>query len=148
VASISRSHTESNKLHTWYTQNRRTLETKNWDTFRDLVKDRVLGKGWRIQLLRNFFTYSQGTAVLEDYFQRVEALKFTVGRSSNLSDIDDMVYKCRVLFGCRPDLVEKFMRSHKNDQRFIQYDVEEIMSVLRDLEGDGSVPTQAGPATQ
>jgi hypothetical protein len=104
-----------------------------------------LGKGWRIKVLQDFYTYSQGSAKLDDYFQKFEALKFTVARSSNLSEIDDMVYKSRLLFGCRPGLVESFLRAHKNDQQFIDCDVEDIKSTLRDLDSEDSTTPQQQP---
>lgn len=115
VASISTTQTASKSLSTWYTQNRRTLETKNWDTFRDLVKEQALGKGWRIKVLRDFFTFEQKTASLSDYLEGFEELRYTVSRTSNLPEplMTELAFKCHVLFGSRPDLVEKFYGHRK-----------------------------------
>ena len=146
VSSISTVNVESKSLSTWYTQNRRTLETKPWDTFRDQVKDHTLGKGWRIKVLRDFYTHNQGTVILDDYFQKFEDLKFTVARSSKLTEIDEMVYKCHVLFGTRPDFVAKYVRMHKNDQEFLDGAIDDIRTELREYESEAgtTVPLQVG----
>jgi hypothetical protein len=141
VASISTTQTASKSLSTWYTQNRRTIEAKDWDTFRDMLKEHALGKGWRMKVLRDFYTYSQGAVSLDEYFEKFEDLKFTVARTSKVDEIDTMAYKCHVLFGSRPDLIAKFLRMHKNDQHFIDYDVDDIRTRLKDFEEEttGSV---------
>ncbi|KAI3319374.1 hypothetical protein HD806DRAFT_509821 [Xylariaceae sp. AK1471] len=147
ATTISTAHTASKSISTWYTQNRRNLETKDWDTFRDMVKDHALGKGWRIKVLRDFYTYNQGLATVDDYLQKFEDLRFTISRSSKLSEIEDTVYKCHILFGARPDLLAKFMRAHKNDQQFIDYEIEDIRTVLKDFDSDESVPAPVSSTT-
>jgi hypothetical protein len=144
VATISLSNTASRSLSTWYTHNRRTLETKDWDTFRDLLKEHALGKGWRIKVLRDYYICTQGLATLDEYFEKLEELKFTVSRTRNLTEIDDQAYKYHVLFRSRPGLVEKFMRTQKNDQQFIGYGAEDIKSMLKDLDDESSDPAQVG----
>lgn len=144
---ISTAHAASKSVSTWYTQHRRALEKKNWNTFPDMVKDHTLGKRWRFKVLRDFYTYNQGLATLDDYLQKFEDLRFTVSQSSNLTEIDDMVYKCHVLFGARPDLLAKFMRAHKNDKDFIESEIEDIVTELRGFDSDGSVPAQVSTTT-
>jgi hypothetical protein len=132
----------SKSLSTWYNRNRQNLETKDWDSFQNLIKEHALGKGWRIKVLRDFYTYNQGLTTLDDYLEKFEELKFAV-EHSRLGEIDAMVYKCHVLFGSKPSLLEKFIRTHKNDQQFISYDMEDIRTILKDFDGEG-----VGPQTQ
>jgi len=148
VDSLSKTDAAAKSLSTWYTQNRKTLETKDWDTFRDLLKEHALGKGWRLKILKDFYTYAQGDAKLDDYFEKLEELKFTVSRSSKLDPINDKVYKCHVLFGTRLGLLEKFMRSQKNDQQFLEFDVGDVKALLLDYESDSSVPAQISSISQ
>ncbi len=81
---------------------------------------------------------------MDQYFEKLEELKFTVSRTSNLTEIDDQAYKYHVLFRSRPGLVEKFMRTQKNDQQFIGYGAEDIKSMLKDLDDESSDPAQVG----
>jgi len=134
---------DSKPLSTWYTRNRDTLEKKDWDSFQNLVKEHALGNGWRIKVLKDFYTYNQGPAIkLDNYLEKFEELKYAVERSQ-LEEINDMAYKCHIIFGSTPGLVEKFIQKYTDDQKFIGYDVEKIKAKLKKLDGAGSQVPQA-----
>jgi len=139
----------SKPLSTWYTLNRNTLEKTDWDSFQNLVKEHALGNGWRIKVLKDFYTYSQGPAIkLDNYLEKFEELKYTVERSQleENQEINDMAYKCHIIFGSTPGLVEKFVQKYTDDQKFIGYTVEKIKDKLKKLDGAGSITTQVPQA--
>lgn len=141
TASVSRTNEDSKRISTWYTQNRKTLDKDDWDTFRDKVKEHALGKGWRIKVLQEFYTYHQGNASLADYIEKFEELRYTVSRTSKLTKVDTMAYKCHLLFNSRPELVQKFIHEKKNDYQFVNYDIDDITTILRDFDAEIPLPT-------
>ncbi|KAI1318289.1 hypothetical protein F5Y16DRAFT_419063 [Xylariaceae sp. FL0255] len=141
MASVSRTLEDSKRISTWYTQNRRTLDNDDWDTFRDKVKEHALGKGWRIKVLQDFYTYHQGSTSLADYIAKFAELGYTVARTSKLTEVDDTAYKCHLLFNSRPELVQKFINEKKSDQQFIDYDISDITAALQDFDAEVPAPT-------
>ncbi|KAJ8117710.1 hypothetical protein ONZ43_g4148 [Nemania bipapillata] len=141
MASVSRTHEDSKRISTWYTRHRVILDNDDWDTFRDKVKEHSLGKGWRIKVLHEFYTYHQGSASLADYIDKFEELGYAVERSCQLKKVDAMAYKCHLLFNSRPELVQKFMHENKNDEIFVGYGINHIKTILRDLDDEVPVST-------
>jgi hypothetical protein len=136
--SLSRS-APTDKLASWYTENRKRLEDQDWDSFRDAVKDKVLGSGWRLRALKSLYTVAQGTKSLDEYFRALESSRFVISRSSLLNEVEDFEYKCLVLFRARPSLAAQVLKHDLNDYSFLNADVDEVKDHLRQYESGGSI---------
>jgi hypothetical protein len=136
--SLSRS-APTDKLASWYTENRKRLEDQDWDSFRDAVKDKVLGSGWRLRALKSLYTAAQGSKSLDEYFRALESSRFVISRSSLLNEVEDFEYKCLVLFRARPSLAAQVLKHDLNDYSFLNADVDEVKDHLRQYESGGSI---------
>lgn len=137
--SISRT-TPTDKLASWWTTNRTDLEKKKWNDFRDFVKEKALGSGWRVRALQNLYTASQGDQNLEDYFTALDNMKFVISRSSKLPAIETFEFKCHLLFHALPTLATQALKNDIRDSTFASLSVDDIKDQLRKY-GDNSVLT-------
>jgi len=135
------------KLHSWWIENRKTLETKKWDDFRDLIKEKALGSGWRLRALKNLYTASQGSQTLDDYFSALSSMRFIISRSSHLSDkISDFEFKCHLLFQALPSLTTQVLKNDIRDLSFINGSVDDIKDYLRKYESSDATTSSAVPS--
>lgn len=133
----------TNKLHSWWIENRKKLEAKKWDEFRDAVKEKALGSGWRIRALKNLYTASQGARTLEDYFSALDSMRFVISRSSKLPEIEDFEFKCHLLFHAMPSLTAQALKNDIRDLSFIDASVDEIKDHLRKYESEDAATSDA-----
>ncbi|KAF7125931.1 hypothetical protein CNMCM5793_002290 [Aspergillus hiratsukae] len=82
----------SKGLKDWYNVHVLRFQQATWDSFRDEVKDYLMGPTWRLQILKGFFTYAQGSESLDEFFREFSRLRHSISRSSNLRPIDDQTY--------------------------------------------------------
>ena len=139
----------TDKLSSWWTTNRTNLEKKkNWDDFRDSVKEKALGSGWRLRALKNLYTASQGSQNLEDYFTALDDMRFVISRSSKMPDIEDFEFKCHLLFHALPSLTTQSLKNDIRDSTFANTSVDEIKDQLRKYGTDnGDAKTQSPTPT-
>ena len=139
--------TPTDKLSSWWIMNRKNLEKMKWDDFRDSVKDKALGSGWRLRALQNLYTASQGGQNLEDYFATLEQMRFIIDRSSKLPAIEDFEFKCHLLFHALPSLTTQAIENNSRDSTFIDTSIEDIKDWLRKCitssSTDASAPSSA-----
>lgn len=128
--SISKA-TPTDKLSSWWITNRKNLEMRKWDDFRDSVKEKALGSGWRLRALQKLYTASQGSQNLEDYFTALENMKFVIDRSSKLPDIGDFEFKCHLLFHALPSIATQALKNDIRDTTFIDTSLDDIKDQLR-----------------
>lgn len=141
AAGNSISHTTpTDKLASWWTTNRTDLEKKKWNDFRDSVKEKALGSGWRVRALQNLYTASQGDQNLEDYFTALDNMRFVISRSSKLPAIETFEFKCHLLFHALPTLTTQALKNDIRDSTFANLSVDDVKDQLRKY-GDNSVNT-------
>jgi hypothetical protein len=84
----------------------------NLDEFRDAIKDKSLGRNWRMRALLDFYSTTQGSTALEHYLS-LEERKFVVDRGDPILDsIIDLVYKYILLSNTTPFA---HVLNHNND---------------------------------
>lgn len=138
--------TTTDKLLSWWTMNRKKLETATWDGFRDSVKEKALGSGWRIRSLKDLYTAVQGSQSLDDYFSSMENTKFVVSRGSKIPEISDFEFKCLLFFRATPHLATQVLKNDLRDLTFLDASVDDIKDYLRKYEsGDPTIPSAIYP---
>ncbi|KAB8231998.1 uncharacterized protein BDW43DRAFT_312614 [Aspergillus alliaceus] len=59
---------DTKTIYDWWTKNRKKLEGKTWNEFRNAVKDKALSKSWRMKALLDFYSTIQGSKGLGGLF--------------------------------------------------------------------------------
>ncbi|KAL4786806.1 hypothetical protein BJX76DRAFT_354807 [Aspergillus varians] len=121
----------TDKLHSWWTMNRRKLESSTWDGFRDAVKDKALGSGWRLRSLKDLYTSAQGVQSLDDYFSALENFRFVLSRASNVPEISEFEFKCHLFFRANPGLAAQVLKNDVRDRSFLNDTVDDVKDYLR-----------------
>lgn len=120
-------------LLSWYNWNATVLENDTWDTFRDEVKDQLLGTTWRLTVLKQFFTYCQDD-IIEAYFKQFWDLRNSMRRSSQLPNVDEQVYNCLLLFRTSPEIYEPFLEDLISAEKLFTMKELELRRMLKKYE--------------
>lgn len=132
---------DTKTIYDWWTKNRKKLEGKTWNEFRDAIKDKALSKSWRMKALLDFYSTTQGSPALEDYLSLLEERKFVIDRGDPvLNPVDDLIYKCLLLSNATPDLVAHVLKHHNDILAFAKADPDDVKDWLRKYDTGGTNP--------
>ncbi|KAF5865063.1 hypothetical protein ETB97_005304 [Aspergillus alliaceus] len=136
-------------LYEWWSRNHTELEKKTWNEFQDAVKDKALGKTWRTEALKAFYTAAtHGSETVDEYSKILEDNKYILEESKTFSmNIDNSVYKYHLLFNAFPERTSKVLKHDAyNDTRLITADLDDVKVWLRNYDDQPHLPGLPGPA--
>ena len=108
----------------------------SWDDFIECLKTRALGRRWRTQALKTFYSIQQDQTDVDDYL----AVMADACRVLNHGDevIDDDQFKSLLLFRASASLSQQILS--ERGFHLDEASSEDIRTLLRDYEGENSPP--------
>lgn len=97
------------KLAKWWKAERSDFleDGATWDDFVEALKGKALGRLWRAQALKTFYTLQQNNASLDDYLAAMADARYVLNHGGVV--IDDGQFKSLLLFRSSPSLSEKVL---------------------------------------
>ncbi|EPS44834.1 hypothetical protein H072_1187 [Dactylellina haptotyla CBS 200.50] len=135
---------QTQSLYDWYNNNLTAFEASNttWDEFRDAVKQEALGKGWRLQLLRELYTSSQGSMTVKEYASHRDNLSFVISRIGHeIPKVVGFAEKAHLLFQADPGILDAVLDQEADHQRLVAAKKEDIVRWLTKHESAKTGPT-------
>jgi hypothetical protein len=83
-----------------------------WRDFKDAFKSEALGTSWRARALEAFYSTKQNFESVLDYTQSLEEKRSVIKHGTDgiyMKDIDDLTFKCHMVFNANPILTAKIM---------------------------------------
>ncbi|KAK0722630.1 ankyrin repeat-containing domain protein [Lasiosphaeria miniovina] len=117
------------------------LTPNTWDQFRDLFRTKVLGTGWELCPLRDFYSIQQLGSTVSEYFERLDEALFTIERSA-LVPLGDFAIKSYYLLNASP-LIVASITSRRYD--LVHISIQDLKSEMLQVESSMATLTLRPP---
>ncbi|KAE8395512.1 hypothetical protein BDV23DRAFT_178562 [Aspergillus alliaceus] len=120
-------------LYEWWLRNHTELETKPWDKSQDAVKDKALGKTWRTEAPKAFYTATNSCMSFDEFSKVLSDNMFILKGNKTLPTcIDVSTFKYHLLYNAAPERTNQVLKHDAyNDAKLITAYSDDIQEWLQ-----------------
>ncbi|KAK6523560.1 hypothetical protein TWF281_001541 [Arthrobotrys megalospora] len=122
------------ELYKWWVANAPHLVEGEWEPFQRMLYDEALGKGWELNVLKEYYTASQGVMSPRGFYNKLQTLSAIIGKMEGIDfRSEPFVEKCNLLFRARPGVLEAILKNHVRQLSLLQdAKIEDVLQWLEE----------------